>query len=296
MNAIHRTGKRNDLLYDVGMHRGEDTDYYLRKGFDVLGFEADPDLAAHCRRRFSEEIQTGRLTIVEGAIVECLPGKIRPETVKFYRNKGNTVWGTIAPDWARRNEILGTSNEVLNCPVVDFAECLQKYGIPHFLKIDIEGMDTVCLRALLHFEQKPDYVSIESEKGSFVKLVKELKLLTDLGYTRFKAIQQNGISKQAEPYSSREGRYVGYQFAEGSSGVFGEDLPGEWKTVEQIVSKYRTIFPLHRLFGDDGILSGFFLGRTLGRFLSKLLRRPIPGWYDTHAKHHSIVDRDRLNK
>ena len=29
---------------------------------------------------------------------------------------------------------------------------------------DVEGMDTVCLETLTAFEQKPDYVSIESEK------------------------------------------------------------------------------------------------------------------------------------
>ena len=33
--------KYRDLLYDVGMHRGEDAEFYLRKGFRVIGFDAD---------------------------------------------------------------------------------------------------------------------------------------------------------------------------------------------------------------------------------------------------------------
>ncbi len=28
---------RDDLIYDVGMHTGEDTEFYLRKGFRVVG-------------------------------------------------------------------------------------------------------------------------------------------------------------------------------------------------------------------------------------------------------------------
>ncbi len=37
--------KYDDLIYDVGMHKGEDADYYLKKGFRVIGFEAIPELA-----------------------------------------------------------------------------------------------------------------------------------------------------------------------------------------------------------------------------------------------------------
>ncbi len=39
MRKMHRAGKHDDLLYDVGMHKGEDTDYYLKKGFKVIGIE-----------------------------------------------------------------------------------------------------------------------------------------------------------------------------------------------------------------------------------------------------------------
>lgn len=64
------------------------------------------------------------------------------------------------------------------------------------MKIDIEGNDKVCLRSMLKFEQRPDYVSIESEKVSFIRLEEELNLFTSLGFARFKAIQQASIAKQ----------------------------------------------------------------------------------------------------
>ena len=69
------------------MHRGEDTAYYLAKGYRVVGFEADPELAAECAARFAGN---ERLTIVEGAIAPPAAG----DTVRFHRHP-NRVWGTI---------------------------------------------------------------------------------------------------------------------------------------------------------------------------------------------------------
>jgi len=38
-----------DLVYDVGLHKGEDSAYYLAKGYCVVAFEANPDLVAECK-------------------------------------------------------------------------------------------------------------------------------------------------------------------------------------------------------------------------------------------------------
>jgi len=279
--------KHKDLVYDVGLHKGEDTDYYVKKGFRVIAFEADPDLAEQCRTRFQKEIENGKLTIVEGAIVDSSLEKAQDKVVKFYKNRDNSVWGTVAHDWAHRNEDLGTSNEIIEVPAVSFPDCLKKYGIPHYLKIDIEGMDAVCLEALTQFEEKPDYLSIESEKVSFSKLTEEIDLLTELGYNKFQAIQQVGVSHQKEPNPSKEGVYVGYKFHEGSSGLFGKDLASKWKDSKQILDQYKYIFLQYRLFGDYGILTRTRIGKIFTNTLRKVLRKPLPGWRDTHAKHSS---------
>jgi len=289
MSYVRNATKRENLVYDVGMHNGTDTDYYLKKGFKVIGFEADPDLAAHCRSLFSKEIAAGKLIIVEGAIAELSTGETKRTTIKFYKNISNSVWGTVDPNWAQRNELLCSATEMIEVSVVNFPNCLEKYGIPHYLKIDIEGMDTVCLRALKCFEQKPDYVSIESEKVSFDNLIEELNLLTQLGYTKFRAVQQHGISSQREPNPSKEGRYVGYQFQEGSSGLFGEDLPYKWKNYKQLLNEYKLIFIQYKLFGDHGKITNYFIVKVVRKILWLLLRKPLPGWYDTHAKHSSVV-------
>lgn len=76
-----------DLIFDVGMHRGEDTDFYLRKGFNVASIEANPDLVRACQNRFTAALRSGQLHIIEGAIADPLVG----DTIKFYKNE-HSVW------------------------------------------------------------------------------------------------------------------------------------------------------------------------------------------------------------
>ena len=98
MSELQSTKKHEDLVYDVGMHKGEDTDYYIKKGFRVIGFEADPDLAEHCRNRFSNEIENGKLVIVEGAITELPFGETKNVITKFYKNNDYSVSRVYRPE------------------------------------------------------------------------------------------------------------------------------------------------------------------------------------------------------
>lgn len=271
------------------MHKGEDSAFYLKKGFKVIAFEASPELAKGCRKRFSTAIANGELILIEGAIVDVHTHRSGPGSVPFYENTGNSVWGTVDSAWAERNEQLGASSEVIDVHVVDFDECLRQYGIPYYMKIDIEGMDRVCLNALLPFEHKPDFVSIEAEKVSYTDLQSEIRLLQQLGYTRFSAVQQSGISLQTEPNPCKEGNFANHTFQEGSSGLFGEDLPARWKDARQVLKQYRSILLQYRLFGDSAWLPNHATGRYCIKALSKVLGKPVPGWYDTHARHASAT-------
>ena len=287
MGAAQEARKHADLVYDVGLHKGEDTAFYLAKGFRVVAFEADPELASFCRTRFADAIRGHRLTIVEGAIVARDPDAAAgTRKVRFFRNKDVSVWGTTQPDWSQRNVDSRTRVETIEVDAVDFSRCLRTYGVPYFMKIDIEGVDVVCLREQLDVDARPDYLSIESEKVSFARLQEEMDLLAALGYTAFQAVQQWDAHRQVEPNPAREGVYAGHAFERGCSGLFGKDLPGTWRTKEEVLRQYRRIFWLYRLFGDRSPLCDSVIARGLG----KALGRPMPGWYDTHAR-HACADR-----
>jgi FkbM family methyltransferase len=258
------------LIYDVGAHLGEDTDFYLKKGFKTIAVEANPVLAEGLRERFRPSLSDGSLVVIEAAIAET-PGEIN-----FYLNESNSVWGTIRPAWAERNARFGGPSKIINVKAIRFPEVLSKYGVPYYMKIDIEGADTLCLEGLMETPDRPKFVSVESEKRSWRALVDEFEILNRLGYSRFKIVNQEHVKEQEPPDPAAEGCHVEHRFERGSSGLFGEELPGKWLTTRQAIWRYRFIFLRYRLFGDLGKLR--ILLRVPG------LRRLEAPWYDTHAR------------
>ncbi len=276
------TQKDNNLIYDVGMHKGEDTDYYLQKGFRVIAFEANPENVAFCRQKYAEAVENGQLTIVEGVISET-----DEETVKFFRNPEHSWWGTSSTDFADRNEVMGKNNEIIELKSVNFVKQVEKFGVPYYLKADIVGSEKICLRGLLKFENKPDYISIRSEKVDFTQLLEEFSLFTELGYDKFQAVQQD-IANFYATTDSKEGKPIDYKFQEGSSGIFGKDLADDWLSKQLAISKYRWIFWNYKLFGDYSVFMKSSFGRKIVAYLEAIARQPLPGWCDTHAKHSSV--------
>lgn len=266
----------NDLIYDVGLHRGEDTAFYLAKGYRVVAFEADPALVDACRRRFETALRDGRLEIVEGAIATR-----QGRSMMFYRDPDQSMWGTTDPAWVQRNASVARC-QALSVPTVDFSEHLRRTGVPHFMKIDVEGADRGCIEALLDQPSTPGFLSLESDKTNFEALVDEFDLLARLGYDRFAVVQQGGMERRQIDTTRLDGRWLSHRFERHSSGGFGTDV-GPWISREEALARYRRIFRAYRLLGDESVLRRTRLGRAVRGQSARLLHRPLPGWYDTHA-------------
>jgi FkbM family methyltransferase len=265
-----------DLIYDVGLHKGEDTAFYLALGYRVVGFEAHPGLAALCRDRFAEQLSDGRLTIIEGAIAES-----GDATVTFFTHP-NSVWGTVQSSWVARNDIIAPSVPI-TVPRIEFANALREHGVPHYLKIDIEGVDEFCLRTLLSLERVPTYVSIESQQKSWTTLLREFDLLESIGYDRFAVVQQGTIPGRAITTQTRSGAHLEYRFEADASGAFGADV-GPWIDRQAAIQRYRRIFLGYRLLGAESLLRKTRIARGLMGQASRISGRPLPGWHDTHAR------------
>jgi FkbM family methyltransferase len=272
---------QDDLIFDLGMHRGEDTDFYLKKGYRVVGIEADPELAEHCRRRFATRIADGTLRIFEGAIVAR--ERAGQGAITFYKNPGMSVWGTVDPRWRDRNAGFGQPSREIQVQCLDLAAILRDCGVPLYMKIDIEGADRLCLEYLKDCAERPRYLSIEDEKVDFAKLLQDIETLCALGYRPFRAVQQQTIPNSIHHGSDRGGRPVMHRFEEDASGVFGPDFLTAWMTRDELLVEYKWIYEMYRIFGDASPFARDPNLATLRMQLERHFQRPLPGWHDTHA-------------
>jgi FkbM family methyltransferase len=257
------------LVFDVGFNIGQDTAFYLSQGHRVVAVEADPKLAEAGRARFAREVEAGQLEIVNVGIAE------RQGFADFWICEGKPEFNSFFKEIAARD---GYSHHKITVPTAPFGAILDEYGTPYFLKIDIEGHDMLCLAALASREL-PAYLSVESEcpidhqPPSVEDGLRVLWQLRDVGYKRFKLIDQLDFNSLARPPSinhllqrfsdayllrrpfrnirgtyrlsqwlmpkARIERKFKRQFPLGCSGVWGEDTPGRWLSAVEAEDAYR---------------------------------------------------------
>ena len=158
---------------------------------------------------------------------------------------------------------------------------LRDYGIPYYLKIDIEAADMLCVRELHNTVARPRFLSIEISFVDFADAREEFSELSSLGYTRFKIVNQYLHSTVTCPRPAREGSFVNYQFTEHGSGPFGEETPGPWVSIDEALLRAEVIVAEQAIHGAHGILYQNQIGRHY-RDLRHRAGDPI-GWYDIHA-------------
>ncbi len=176
---------------DLGMHNGDDTANYLAQGYRVVAVEADPVHVANACKRFKEHIRTGDLTIEHVGITGTDGER------NFYRSRVVTEWSSFDVGLAARN---GAEVDVLavSCrhPRFLFAE----YGVPYYLKVDLEGNDKCVIAALAELPTLPQFCSFE------LMVVADIDAVAALGYREFVVVDQSqflGTNTPSGPFGDR---------------------------------------------------------------------------------------------
>jgi FkbM family methyltransferase len=215
-----RFAKDSRLIFDLGMNNGDDTAFYLSRGFKVVAVEANPALCKKATARLEKPIGDGRLTIVNAAIWE------KAGETTFYVNLDNDHWSSLDIAWANRD---GSRYESIGIKCVTLAGLFGEFGVPHYLKVDVEGVDHTVLEQLRGQSLLPQYVSVEDCRFGF----QYMEALASRGYDGFKLLDQSTVPLMIDATT-------GQTFPAGSSGPFGGDLPGEWLTHKDMVTFYST--------------------------------------------------------
>jgi FkbM family methyltransferase len=229
------------LIYDVGVHVGDDTAYYLARGFRVVGIEADPLLAEQLKARFAAEIARGRLTLLNVGVAE------RDGEAQFWVSE-RPLWSSFSREMATRD---GLGAYPVSVRTTTLGSIMETYGTPFYCKIDVEGFDRVCVQSL-RAGHVPRYLSIEFDARHGAE---DIGLLRGLGYRGFKIVSQVTRAQPSPalmslatclPYRAgvllraAERRFRGvtsigdWSFGGESSGPFGDETPGRWHTYEDI--------------------------------------------------------------
>jgi FkbM family methyltransferase len=210
----------NNLIIDLGMNNGDDTAYYLKKGYKVVAVEANSELCKKALKRFSEEIDNGTLQIVNAAIWKA-DGK-----QTFYINLENDHWSSLDIGWAGRDKSK-YKETIVECITLPYL--FELYGVPNYLKIDVEGVDEFVLQQLSEMDKLPLFVSVEDCRFGY----KYMSILNQIGYDGFKILDQSAVSSLID-------NAISHTFLEGSSGPLGNDIPVRWLSYQQMVKEYST--------------------------------------------------------
>lgn len=77
-----------NLIFDIGFHKGEDTLFYLLKGYRVIAVDADPELINEWQNIFKKYIENGKLLLLNYVISDT-----NDVDTDFYISP-NTIWSS----------------------------------------------------------------------------------------------------------------------------------------------------------------------------------------------------------
>jgi FkbM family methyltransferase len=198
----------NKLIFDLGFHNGTDTRYYLKKGYNVIAVEANPALCKQGEKEFKKKIKSGDLVLLN-KVFSDKSGTF----IDFYIHK-NTDWSTADRQKAK---YLGILKNKVSVSSISYRDLLT-YGLPEYIKCDIEGLDYLLIKQISELShKKPEYLSFELSRLDYFKIFSYLYIS---GYSKFQ------LRNQAHN-------------PEFSSGDFGKYLPSnKWLDFDTVLTQY----------------------------------------------------------
>jgi FkbM family methyltransferase len=201
------------LVYDVGMNNGDDSHYYLAKGYSVIGIEADPELARSCRERFASEIACGKMNVLNIGV------GLAEGHFKFYVNRRLNTLSTFS-----HRELDSGEWDVEHVEMKRLSSVIREFGDPLYIKIDVEHYDHLVLFDLYNNSIRPPYISAEAH------CIDTYCALVMMGYEEFALVQGESVPFRYGKHTIRrvDGSPAPYEFRLHSSGPFGDDLDVSW--------------------------------------------------------------------
>jgi FkbM family methyltransferase len=191
---------KGDLIFDIGANEGFKTDLFLRLGARVVAVDPDDTNQAILQEKFVKFRLVQRPLVIVGKAVS---DKTTPETM-WIDGPGSAV-NTLSQKWATTLKGNKARHTCGHCGL-DFArqktvetttleQLISTYGVPIFIKIDVEGYELNVIRSL----QRPvPYLSFEVNLPEFrpegLECVEILSRLASAGKFNYAVDCEQGLA------------------------------------------------------------------------------------------------------
>lgn len=172
--TILRYLKPNSLIFDVGGHMGDKSDYFESSGHMVVCYEPQKKCYNHLKSRFKN-----RRVSVRNLVLGSEWGKELP----FYICNSTTL-STLSDKWRTEGRFsqkyIWDKIQKVDMSTLDYE--MELFGVPEYIKIDVEGYEREVINGL---SRQVPFISFEYTKEFWQDAVYCCRKLKELGFRKF---------------------------------------------------------------------------------------------------------------
>lgn len=205
----------DDLCFDVGAHMGDRVSSWLGLGAKVVAFEPQIRFYEYLKKKFKNRsffyLEKVGLSNVEGSMNFNICNKY--PTLSSLSGK---EWEDQLNENSKLNIKFDTKEEI---EVSTLDHMIEKYGVPKFIKIDVEGHER---EVLLGLSQQVDYLSFEFLSFNKEELQACMDICASLGYSQFNWSYQEEFTLRNREWLTKDRVYKDIEIME--KNVFSGDV------------------------------------------------------------------------
>lgn len=212
------------------------------------------------------------------------------DEIEYHPHSKNSAWGSADEYFVCRNteHFRMPHDPAVMVRTTTLEKLVEQFGVPYFLKIDIEGLDSAVVADIERLPAFPAFVSWETGKRNLIETLRLHLMLWMLGYDRFRVMQQcYNHEKTYQPLASIEAK----KFEPASSGPMPDRCRQHWHCLLYSANAHLCLSLIYRIIGPYSVWS--WAERSLPRQAADMLKSvrsnlsrrsiPFPGWFDAHA-------------
>jgi FkbM family methyltransferase len=165
------------IVFDIGANVGQTTDEFL-EGYDkIICFEPNPNLITLLKTKFNGNSKV---------IIEELALSDKNE-IKTFNISNADVLSTFSDDWMFNSRFTNNTynwNTKIDVKTITLDEVIDKYGIPYFIKVDVEGYEYEVFKGLSKLLNNT-YFAFEWAEEQYKIINETVRHLNYLGYNNF---------------------------------------------------------------------------------------------------------------